>query len=123
MVVEIGQRDVAAQTVQYRTKLRRRCICGLAGRVQIDIVAEHRDVRQADHNDGANRERGVVQHRSGPRTRDPQGELKPKRKQHEHGGTPAAEEQEVGAALAPMMRGAERAEDERGGCQHQDEKP
>ena len=41
----------------------------------------------------------------------------------EHGGTPAAEEQEVGTAFVPMLRGAERAEDERGDCQHQDEKP
>ena len=57
------------------------------------------------------------------RARDPQRQPQPEHEQHQHGDAPRGEEQDVGAAFVPMMRGAERAEYQRRGRERQDEKP
>ena len=59
MVVEIDQRDVGPESVQDRFELRRRGVGGLAADVQINVVAEDRDIRQRHHHDGADRKHRV----------------------------------------------------------------
>jgi hypothetical protein len=72
MIVKIRQRHLVAQAFQYRFKLRRWRVCGLAADVQVNIMAKYRNVRHKGQNDGSGRESGVIQPGSGPRTLDPQ---------------------------------------------------
>jgi hypothetical protein len=86
-------------------------------------MAEDRDIRQAGNDDGADRKHNVEKHRAEPRTRDPRRQPQPEHEQQQDGGAPRRKEQDVRTPLVPMLRRAERAQDERGYGEGQDWKP